>query len=172
MSTILSRVQCAQGVAENWPVFRLQPPINWIKLSAQYISLSNFSKEELNPRNATCNSYRQTCNTRRTFSQNLNVSRLALELSLSNPLNVLSRGWRCRWSSSDRRCSNYIGVINNLLPTKVRLILKVSWYSPHDFYCKKMGQNFVQNSPMSITHYPIFFITGIVPVEFAVNKMI
>ena len=26
---------------------------------------------------------------------------------------VLSREWRCRWSSTDRRCSNYIWVINN-----------------------------------------------------------
>ena len=157
MSAILPRVQFAQGVAENWPMFGLQPFINWIKLSAQYISLSTFSKEELNPRNATCNSYRQTSNTRRTDSQNLNVSRLALELSLSNPLNVLSRGWRCRWNSSDRRCSNYIWVINNILPIKVRLILKVSWYSPHDFYCTKTGQNFLPISPISITHYPIFY---------------
>ena len=31
----------------------------------------------------------------------------------------------CSWNSADRRCSNYIWVINNLLPTKVRLILEV-----------------------------------------------
>ena len=28
---------------------------------------------------------------------------------------VLSREWRCRWSSADRRCSNYIWVILNLI---------------------------------------------------------
>ena len=28
---------------------------------------------------------------------------------------VLSREWRCRWSSADRRCSNCIWVINNLM---------------------------------------------------------
>ena len=28
---------------------------------------------------------------------------------------VLSREWRCSWSSADRRCSNYIWVINNLM---------------------------------------------------------
>ena len=28
---------------------------------------------------------------------------------------VLSREWRCSWSSADRRCSNYIWVINNLI---------------------------------------------------------
>ena len=34
-------------------------------------------------------------------------------------LNELSREWRCSWSSADRRCSNYIGVINNLIAYKV-----------------------------------------------------
>ena len=28
---------------------------------------------------------------------------------------VLSREWRCSWSSADRRCSNYISVINNFI---------------------------------------------------------
>ena len=28
---------------------------------------------------------------------------------------VLSRWWRCSWSSADRRCSNYIWVINNFI---------------------------------------------------------
>ena len=28
---------------------------------------------------------------------------------------VLSREWRCSWSSPDRRCSNYIWLINNLI---------------------------------------------------------
>ena len=28
---------------------------------------------------------------------------------------VLSREWICRWSSADRRCSNYIWVINNFI---------------------------------------------------------
>ena len=41
---------------------------------------------------------------------------------------VLSREWRCRWSSTDRRCSNYIWVITILLTTKVLLILEVWWY--------------------------------------------
>ena len=31
---------------------------------------------------------------------------------------VLSREWRCSWSSADRRCSNYIWVINNLIAYK------------------------------------------------------
>ena len=36
-------------------------------------------------------------------------------------IQALSREWRCSWSSADRRCSNYIWVINNLLPTNVHL---------------------------------------------------
>ena len=38
---------------------------------------------------------------------------------------VLSREWRCSWSSAERRCSNYIWVINNFIANLVRLILEV-----------------------------------------------
>ena len=31
---------------------------------------------------------------------------------------VLSREWRCSWGSADKRCSNYIWVINNLFAYK------------------------------------------------------
>ena len=31
------------------------------------------------------------------------------------PSRVLSREWRCSWNSADRRCSNYIWVINNFI---------------------------------------------------------
>ena len=57
-------------------------------------------------------------NIRRTKSQNLNVSRLGLQLSLHNIScwsQILSGEWRCSWSSADRWCSNYIRVINNLM---------------------------------------------------------
>ena len=37
---------------------------------------------------------------------------------------VLSREWRCSWSSADRRCSNYIWVIDNFIACQVRLILE------------------------------------------------
>ena len=36
-------------------------------------------------------------------------------LCLINWCRVLSREWRCRWSSADRRCSNYTWVINNFV---------------------------------------------------------
>ena len=58
--------------------------------------------------------YCQISNIRHTKYQNLNVSRLVLQLSLPN----LSWEWRCSWSSADRRCSNYIWVINNLTAHK------------------------------------------------------
>ena len=41
---------------------------------------------------------------------------------------VLSQEWGCNRSSANRRSPNFIWVINNLLPTKVRLILDVWWY--------------------------------------------
>ena len=31
---------------------------------------------------------------------------------------VISRVWRCSWSSADRRCSNYVWVINNFIVYK------------------------------------------------------
>ena len=51
--------------------------------------------------------YHQISNIRRTESQNLNVSHLVLQLSLCKYWSqMLSREWRCSWSSADRRCSN------------------------------------------------------------------
>ena len=44
---------------------------------------------------------------------------------------VLSWEWRCGWSSADRRCSNYIWVINKFIATKVRLILEVWRYATY-----------------------------------------
>ena len=37
---------------------------------------------------------------------------------------VLSWEWRCSWSSADRRCSNYIWVINNLIAHKGATYIK------------------------------------------------
>ena len=60
--------------------------------------------------------YSQFSNIRHTQSPNIKVSRLVLQLSLPSPLKpMLSWKWRCSWSSADRRCSNYIWVINNFI---------------------------------------------------------
>ena len=55
----------------------------------------------------------QISNIRCAKSQNSNVVRLILLLSLHNLLKPWSREWRWNWSSADRRWSNYIWVINN-----------------------------------------------------------
>ena len=65
---------------------------------------------------ACLTSYRQISNIRRTKSQTSNVSHLVLQLVC--PIHwsqVFSWKWRCSWSSTDRRCSNYIWVINNFI---------------------------------------------------------
>ena len=60
--------------------------------------------------------YRKISNISSIKSRNLNVSRLVLQLSFAiYRSQVLSRERRCRWSSADRRCSNYIRVINNFV---------------------------------------------------------
>ena len=55
--------------------------------------------------------YRQTSNISHNISQKLNVSRLVSSCSCLCPLHwsqLLSREWRCSWSSTDRWCSNYM----------------------------------------------------------------
>ena len=51
-------------------------------------------------------------NLNRTKSQNLYVSRPTLQLSLPNPLKPGGKSWI---RSADKRCSNYILVINNFI---------------------------------------------------------
>ena len=69
----------------------------------------------------------QTINIHRTdYRQISNISHTKLQniMFLVSPCSclftiycsqVLSWEWRCSWSSADRRCSNYIWVINNLI---------------------------------------------------------
>ena len=60
--------------------------------------------------------YRETSSISRTKSQNVNVSNLVLQLSLLNPLKPgVKSSRRCIGSSADRRCSNYIWVIDNFI---------------------------------------------------------
>ena len=53
----------------------------------------------------------------------LNVSRLVLLLCPIHWSLVSSREWSCSWSSADRRCSNYIWVITELLYCLIRCVL-------------------------------------------------
>ena len=58
----------------------------------------------------------QTYHWRGTKLKNLNVSRLVLQLFCPNHWSqVFSREWRCSCSSADRRCCDYIWVINNFI---------------------------------------------------------
>ena len=53
---------------------------------------------------------------------------LVSSCSCLNPVSrshALSWEWRCCWSSADRRCSNYIWVINNLIAHQGALILEI-----------------------------------------------
>ena len=49
---------------------------------------------------------------------------------------VLIWEWRCSWSSADRRCSNYIWVINNFLYCLLRCDLYQRFYG--DWTCSTM----------------------------------
>ena len=40
---------------------------------------------------------------------------------------VLSGEWRCSWSSADRRCSNYIWVINNFIAYYIVHLILETW---------------------------------------------
>ena len=74
--------------------------------------------------------HRQTSCVRRDNSQNINVSRLVLQFFYCaiHWSQVLSREWRCSWSSADGWRSNYIWVINDYIAYGVHLILKVWRY--------------------------------------------
>ena len=70
---------------------------------------------------------------RRTKSQNLNVSHLVLHSYW--PIHwsqMLNREWRCFWSSADRRCSNYVLVINNIIALWCALILEILQYLQYE----------------------------------------
>ena len=57
----------------------------------------------------------QICNIRPTKTQSLIVSPSSSCLGANYGKQALSREWRCSWSSADRRCSNYIWVLNKFI---------------------------------------------------------
>ena len=64
-------------------------------------------------------------NIKRIKFQNLNVSRLVLQLSLPYPLEP---GIKSRIKSACRCCSNYICVIKNFVAYEGAFILEIWWY--------------------------------------------
>ena len=92
--------------------------MSWPGVQIFFLSGCPWSKMRVSPHpNVHIWRYIQTSNISCTKSKNLNVSCIVLQLFLPNPLklSVLSREWRSSWSSADRRCSNYIWVINNYI---------------------------------------------------------
>ena len=97
--------------------------------------------------------YLKISNIRPTKSQNSNASRHGLQLSLCNILKPgLSGEWRCSWSSADRRCSNYIWVINNLTAYKgasyirdltVFVFSTISHHRNNTLLLKSLGPSYV-----------------------------
>ena len=59
--------------------------------------------------------YSKISNISCTKSKNLNNFRLVLQLSLPSQLKMLSREWRCSWSSTDRRSCRYMWLIDNFV---------------------------------------------------------
>ena len=101
--------------------------------------------------------YRQTSSIRLTKSEKLNVSRHFLQLSLLNIhwSHVLSREWRCIWSSTDRRCSNYIWAIDNFIAywgaTYIRSLTVIGLtYTIH--YIDGLVQGCSKSSALAILH--------------------
>ena len=75
----------------------------WNNSEGQHHTVSNHNKE-----------YRQVSNIRRAKSQQILV--LPCDFLCRTPWSqVSSREWRCSCSSADRRCSNYIWVIDNFI---------------------------------------------------------
>ena len=89
--------------------------------------------------------YRKIPNITRIKSQHLNDSRLC---------QGLNREWRCSWSSADRRCSNYIWVINDYIPYKGASLLEMWRYILTMIFhvCACVGETGFGYTPAFITH--------------------
>ena len=104
------------NMSQEWPSRFTRDPLNGYclqimawgeRLMVRYSSVAVICENRI---------YTKISNISRTKSQNLNDCRLVLHLFC--PIywsRVLSREWRCSWSCADRRCFNYIWVINNLI---------------------------------------------------------
>ena len=97
--------------ALEFPLYRINPS-NFVVVPS--MTWNNIT-ELLLPYTYMINIYRQISNISRTKSQKSQVF-LVSSCSCLCPIHwcqVLSREWRCSWSSTDRRCSKYNWEINN-----------------------------------------------------------
>ena len=106
--------------------------------------------------------YRKTSSINRTKSQSLNVSCILAQLSSLNPWSqVLSWEWRCGWSSADRRCSNYIWVINNFIAYKGATYTRCFTVLIHDLTdCYSFADRCWKKGPHSIERTVNVISTG------------
>ena len=95
----------------------------------------------------------QTSSISRTKSENLNVSRLVLELFLSNPVKpgVSVAQWRYSWSSADKRCSNYIWVINNFIASLRFKGICVYYTKVYRIFVQQLAK--INNKTIKASHY-------------------
>ena len=68
---------------------------------------------------------------------------------------VLSREWRCSWSSADKRCSNYIWMINNFIACYGATYIEV-WRYPLVFHKEGFQQTAVSHCRGMIANAYIF----------------
>ena len=133
-------------------LFLLKALLSWWTIPRHFFDTQHMLK-------ATKKQYRQVSNIRRTQSQHLKDSRVPscgcfCRIPWSQ---MLSREWRCSWSSADRRCSNYIWVINNFIAYKgasyIRDFTVFTFHSINDTFRRKKHP---QLMPWWILHLQVY----------------
>ena len=105
-------IKCMSGQFLSCPSKKCAEITKWWHRSGSTFSLQRFCGFYLKAISQL--GYHKISNISLTKSQNLDVFRLGCLCAIYWS-HVLSGEWRSSWSSADRRCSNYIWVINNLI---------------------------------------------------------
>ena len=102
---------------ENWPCYNDTIPYHILIYGKKvWIHLDSSTHWPPVDFNESLEKHNKISNISRIKFQNLDVSRLVLQLPLPNPLmQGVCQEWRCSWSNANRRCSKYIWVINNFI---------------------------------------------------------
>ena len=95
--------------------------VTWFGRDSSYFYFNTLSQSD-STRVSLVGDYRQTSNISRTKSQHLNVSGLLLQLSFPNPLTPGVKS-KMEMQSEQRRCSNYIWVINTFIVLLLLLLI-------------------------------------------------
>ena len=87
-------------------------------------------------------------------------SSLAVAFGQIHWSHVLSWEWRCSWSSADRRCSNYIWVINNFIANSGATYIRgltVTKFTMSNFHYRRSGTDEAVNG---YVHKKTSFVGG------------